>query len=121
MKKAVKKGPSEMLQRAELSFDYIKSNMFRVVHVDGAHGGMAPNGHTIQMALFSERIPIPKTETYELKEGKLGKRKALTKRDALVREVEIETLMDISTAKRIVEWLNDKIGEVENIRKRLQS
>jgi len=104
----------------ELSFDYIKSNLFRVVHVDGVHGGIAPNGHTIQMAMFSERSPIPKSETYELKEGRLGERKSLEKRDALIREVEIETLMDINTAKKIVQWLEDKIAVAEEIRKEAQ-
>jgi len=103
----------------KINFDYIKSNQFRVVRVDGAHGGIAPNGHTIQMALFSERAPIPKRETYKLEQGKLGERTAVEQRDAVIREVEIEALMDLDTAKRIVNWLQDKIDVAEQLQKEL--
>jgi len=103
----------------KVSFDYIKSNQFRVVHVDGAHGGIAPSGHIIQMALFSERAPIPKRETYKLARGALGDRIAREQRDAIIREVEVETLMDLNTAKRIVDWLKDKIDMAEKLQKEL--
>jgi len=81
----------KVLEKDKINFDYIKSNQFRVIRVDGAHGGIAPNGYTIQMALFSERAPIPKRETYKLEQGKLGERVAVEQRDALIREVEIES------------------------------
>ena len=119
-KKAVsKKEVLKILEKGKINFDYIKSNQFRVIRVDGAHGGIAPNGHTIQMALFSERAPIPKRETYKLEQGKLGERTAVEQRDAVIREVEIEALMDLNTAKRIVNWLQDKIDVAEQLQKEL--
>lgn len=123
-KKSSKKDVSKeeelrILEKGKINFDYIKSNQFRVVRVDGAHGGIAPNGHTIQMALFSERAPIPKRETYKLEQGKLGERTAVEQRDAVIREVEIEALMDLNTAKRIVNWLQDKIDVAEQLQKEL--
>lgn len=123
-KKSSKKAVSKeevlrILEKGKINFDYIKSNQFRVVRVDGAHGGIAPNGHTIQMALFSERTPIPKRETYKLEQGKLGERTAVEQRDAVIREVEIEALMDLNTAKRIVNWLQDKIDVAEQFQKEL--
>ncbi len=72
------------------------------------------------MALFSERQPIPKKETYKLEKGRLGERTAKEERDAIIREVEIEALIDIETAKRIAEWLRDKIEQAENLRKRFK-
>jgi hypothetical protein len=104
---------------SEIKFDYIKSNQFRVVHVDGAHGGVSPKG-LIQMAFFSERAPIPQQETYMLEQGKLGKCKAVKQRDAIIREVEVETLIDLQVAKVIVQWLGDKINQAETLMKGTQ-
>jgi len=106
----------KVLEKGKINFDYIKSNQFRVVDVDGAHGGLTPNAQRIQMALFSERAPIPKRETYKLEKGRLGG-KLITKeeRDAIIREVEVEALMDLETAKRIVNWLKDKINVAEKL------
>src|SRR3972149_478470 len=101
---------------SEINFDYIKSNQFRVIHVDGAHGGVSPKG-LIQMAFFSERAPIPKQETYELEQGKLGKRKKVKQREAIIREVEVETLIDLQVAKVIVRWLGEKIDQAEKLMK----
>jgi len=113
------KKSGKLKKATKISFDYIKSNQFRVVHVDGAHGGIAPSGHTIQMALFSERAPIPKRETYKLEASVLGDRIARVERDAIIREVEIEALMDLNTAKRIVGWLEAKIHAAEELQKEL--
>jgi hypothetical protein len=100
----------------EIKFDYIKSNQFRVIHVDGAHGGVTPRG-LIQMAFFSERVPIPKRETYSLEQGKLGQRKEVEQRDAIIREVEVETLLDVKVAKVIVRWLGERITKAEKVEK----
>lgn len=100
----------------EVKFDYIKSNQFRVIHVDGAHGGVSPKG-LIQMAFFSERAPIPTSETYSLEQGKLGQRKEVEQRDAIVREVEVETLIDLQVAKVIVQWLGERINQAEKLMK----
>ena len=87
-------------QPTEVSFDYIKSNIFRVIHADGAFGGLAPNGN-IHMALYNERQAIPTQMVYALEGIGLGpeikgKRKG---RGGLVREVEVDVIM--SLARRI--------------------
>lgn len=43
----------------QIRFNYIKSAQFRVIHADGAIGGVTPNGF-IHMALFNERAAIPR-------------------------------------------------------------
>lgn len=101
----------------KVSFDYIKSNYFRVIRVDVAHGGVTPKGNMIQMALFSERQSIPKKETFALENGQLGERTGIEKREAIIREVEIEMIMDLPTAKSISSWFREKIELAEKMSK----
>lgn len=110
-------GKSSMSEKPTVSFDYIKSNQFRVIRVDGVHGGVSPKGNVIQMALFSERAPIPKRETYRIENGKLRERTASEQRDAFIREVEVEVLVDLATAKAMHKWLGEKIESAEQIGK----
>lgn len=118
-KKTIKKSSKvKAISQDKISFDYIKSKQFRVIRVDGAHGGIAPSGNAIQMALFSERQAIPTQETYQLKNGRLGKRIDRQGRDAIIREVEIETIIDLETAKKITNWLGDMITKAENLKKK---
>ena len=79
-----------------VNFDYIKSQNFRVIHMDGALGGLTPNGH-IHMSLYSERPPIPRRMVYPLAEGQLGEeiKDERVTRDAIVREVDIDVMMTI--------------------------
>lgn len=120
-KKATKKKKKKKKQiPSSINFDYIKSNQFRVSHVDGIHGGVTPNGLSIQMALFSERAPIPKRETYQLKKARLGKRIDSKGRDAIIREVELEAIMSLDTAKKIVIWLKEKIDAIETLQKKVK-
>jgi hypothetical protein len=107
--------PGVDLQAQRIRFDYIKSSFFRVVHAEGMLGGIGPRGF-IQMAIFNERWPIPKQATHELSaDGKLGNEimSERISRDAVVREVEVEVLMDLNTAKQMLIWLQDRISEIE--------
>jgi len=103
--------PGVDFEAQTIKFDYIKGNYFRVVHVDGAFGGNSPKGD-IRMSVWNERWPIPKQTTYKLQEcGKVGDeiREDRISRGAVVREVEVELVMDVEVAKNIRNWLNDKI------------
>jgi hypothetical protein len=100
----------------EITVDYIKSNLFRVIHADGAWGGLTARG-TIHMALFSERPTIPQTQVLQVtNEGKLGPPipEQTKKRPAeLVREVEVEVIMSYETAQALHAWLEDKFNVFE--------
>jgi hypothetical protein len=94
-----------------VQFDYLKANLFRVLHVDGVIGSVAPSG-LIHMALFSEREAIPKSVRHEIdEEGKLGDIVGLVSRASYVREVDANVVLSVETAEEIVTWLNDKIQE----------
>jgi hypothetical protein len=56
----------------KISFDYLKSQFFRVLHADGAIGGITPSG-CIHCSFYSERQAIPQRQTFMLNEdGSLG-------------------------------------------------
>ena len=113
MSEDVKKGPPGIdVGAGEIRFDFIKSNYFRVIHVEGAFGGSSPH-NLINMAIYNERWPIPKQITKEFKENKAGREIDRATRDAIVREVEAQLVMDVATAKRICEWLQKQIGSIE--------
>lgn len=106
----------------EISFDYIKSHQFRVVHVDGAFGGLSPNGRAIHMALFSERRAIPTKTVHALSEtSHLGNeiREKRTQRDSFIRELEIDLVLDFDTAVNVQKWLQDKIDQMSKVKEEI--
>jgi hypothetical protein len=113
MEEEAKKGPPGIdVEAGRIRFDFIKSNYFRVIHVEGVFGGNSPRG-LINMAVFNERWPIPKQITHEFTDGQSGEEIERTSRDAVVREVEAQLVMNIETAKIICKWLESKIKNAE--------
>ena len=107
----------ELKKRTKVRFDYIKSNNFRVIRVDGVHGGATPRADGVQIAFFSERTAIPTSEEFPIAaDGKLGKRTHVEQRDAVVREVEVEAILSIEMAKQLEGWLHEKIEQIAAIR-----
>src|SRR3989304_8127727 len=100
-----------MAEPKKLRFHYIKSNNFRVVHVDGAHGGITPHGY-IFFCVYNDRAPIPQVTvhgidndgsvTVEIPDERISK-------DGIVREVEVGLVMDLATAERLPRGLREKI------------
>lgn len=98
-----------------IKFDYIKSNSFRVIHVDGFHGGPSPRPG-VQVCAFSERWPIPQQTIHsmdasgmvsgEIKEQRVS-------RDAIVREVEFEMMMSVDVARSLRDFLSQKLASID--------
>jgi hypothetical protein len=109
---------SNKSENREATFDYIKSNYFRVVFASGMTGGVTPTGDMIQMSVFNERGPIPQTEVFKIApDGRVGppvleKRVA---RDAIVREVEVTIAMSIEGARAMRDWLDRALKLREQI------
>ncbi|MCY3022909.1 MAG: hypothetical protein NTW87_28355 [Planctomycetota bacterium] len=109
------RAPGVDVEGKKIRFDFIKSNAFRVIYVQGAIGGVGPRGN-IQMAVWNERWPIPRQTTHELgAEGRLGHEitKERVTREAVVREVEAELVMDLPTAQKLKDWLQKQIEHAE--------
>jgi hypothetical protein len=113
-KKPAKRRPPGINARAKkITFDFIKSSGFRVIHVNGIFGGMSPRGE-LQIALYSERWPIPTKVVHELTDtGAQGTELKRDVRDAVLREVEVQAMMSLDTAKHLQKWLETKIKEME--------
>lgn len=105
----------------QITVDYIKSNAFRVVHGDGIFGGLTPS-LDIHIDFWSHRQPIPQRSLFEVTEdGKLGselKDERIVRAD-MVREVEVGVVLDVNVAKSFIEWLQDKVKQIEKTQRRL--
>ena len=101
---------AESPQSASVEVNYQKSNFFRVIHVDGAFGGPSPRG-LVNIAFYSERMPIPKKTEFELNAGTPGVEKAVDVKGGIFREVEANMVMDIAVACSLYVWLGQKIIE----------
>lgn len=102
----------------QIRFHFIKSNFFRVVHADGVFGGATPKG-LLQMAFFSERFPIPLSVTHAVSPTSpdsvgIGKELQRETKDGVVREVEVEVIMNLSAALAFQEWLHGHIKQLRD-------
>ena len=103
------KGKKNEKKRDVVSFDYIKSNSFRVIHGNGVLGGLTPSGD-IHMAVWNQRQPYPKRVSYAVtSDQQLGDQVELDVREGLVREVEVGVVMSPSTALEVIEWLQRQL------------
>lgn len=110
----VDKGATESAEQT-IDIHYEKSNLFRVIPVEGAYGGLTPHGK-ILMSVFNERWPLPKVVTHKYDgAGHLGKEVDRISREGVYREVETALLMDIETAKVIRDWLGTKIEQSDEL------
>jgi len=94
-------------------FHYIKSSQFRVVFAEGGIGGITPNG-MIHLALFNERPAIPREMVHTVNpDGTLGGVEESVGREGVVREMEVDLMLNLAAAKRIQVWLAEKIALLE--------
>ncbi len=105
-----------------VKFHYIKSNHFRVVHVDGVFGGLSPTGD-IFASFFSQRPPIPTLTVQPLKEnGELGD-EILSERaskDGIVREMEVGMAMRPEVAETLIKWLQERVEQYRKLREQTE-
>lgn len=96
-------------------FDYIKSNYFRTVYVNGIFGGLSPKADIINMSVYTERWPLPKQVVHKFEESicKEEIREERVTRNAIVREVDVNLVFTIEQAKLIRKWLDEKIKDHE--------
>jgi len=103
-------------QDKNVDLHYIKANSYRVIHADGVYGGATPHGYII-LNFYSERAPIPQKVTQELSAtGKLGKEISRVGKGGIVREVEAGVTIDVTFAKSLIEWLQEKVNLIEGAR-----
>ena len=95
------------------AFNYIKSSNFRVIHVDGAIGGLTPAGF-VHMTVYSERVAIPKKVVYEVREdGSLGEEIDRDSLEDVVREMEADLIFNLDEAIALRDWLDDQVKKAQ--------
>lgn len=98
---------------------YIKGNQFRVIHVDGMVGGITPSGEGIELALYSERLPIPRYSLNRIT-GEDGSYEEVDTRGrpGVVREVDVNAIMTADTAEKIGMWLLEQVEVLRELEKK---
>jgi hypothetical protein len=102
----------------KVAFDYIKGQQFKVIHADGAIGGLTAQGN-IQFALYSERRAIPRRMVHMLKsDGSLSDAvpSETVSRDAIVREMDVSVVVSPDTATSIAKWLLERVEELKKLK-----
>ena len=95
----------------EVTFDYERSPFFRVVHSNGAWGGITPR-QELSVTFYSERRAPPQSVTHKLTpEGRLGSEIRRDESSHIQRECEVEVLMSMDEAESLHRWIGEKIEE----------
>lgn len=97
-----------------IPFHFIKSVHYVEVPVHGAFGGVTPTGDGIFMAVFSERLAIPKTIVHPVSDANELQPEDRSARDAkegIVRTVHAGMHMSIAQATALRQWLDEKLVE----------
>jgi len=102
-----------------IKFHYIKSNLFRVIHADGGIGGVTPQ-QNIQIAFYSERMPLPQQVVYELNSDNTLGSEVVDERvskTGLIRELEVEAVLSLNEAESFYKWLGENIKKAKKLRR----
>lgn len=111
--------PNEIEEKI-IRFQFTNSAYCRVIHVDGAWGGIGP-GRMINMALFSERQPTP--NWVDLDFGSSNEFSEESGREVfrgMTREIEANLVFSVATAIKLRDWLNARIGDMEKIEEEIR-
>lgn len=101
---------------------YCKSPQYRTIHADGAFGGVTPVGKNIAIGFFSERNSLPDTVYVPIMADEEGgsrismgnDRDRDNGRPGIMREVEVNIILDLEAAEQLVDWLNVRIEKLKN-------
>jgi len=107
----------------KIKFHYEKSNLFRVIHVDGAVGGLTPT-LDVFVSIYSQRAPIPKVMVQKVSpNGQLGDEvvEERVQKEGVFREVEVGLMMNLNVARALFQWLGEKIELAEKTQQQMQA
>jgi hypothetical protein len=107
-KSAVRVSTRRAEQTVPVPVFYEKGALFRVIHADGVIGKILPSGRAMNVSLYSERFPFPKSEIYDIgHDGKMiePREGAGEGKQGFYREIQISAVMDWQTAKSLSDWL----------------
>ncbi len=108
---------AELEAQSGVEIHYMKSNHFRVIHADGAVGAITPRG-LVHMTLYSERAAIPKRGFRAISvDGQSLESEEFTETiGGVVRELEVDVLMDKAIVLQIRDWLTRRLDELATVK-----
>lgn len=99
-----------MDSKPRIQFHYLKSGQFRIIHSDGAWGGVTPDGNML-IGFYSQRFPIPDLTVQEVNgDGTLGPditEAGIAKR-GVVREIEAGIVLSADGVDSLIQWLTEQ-------------
>lgn len=101
----------------ELEIFFTKSPAYRVVHADGAWGGLT-GALGMHLGFYSEFREPPDSITYGAQGTKLEER-GRSGREAVVRQIEVEVIFNLQTAQALRGWLDEKLRDAAKAAKEL--
>lgn len=103
-----------------VKFKYHFDEDYNPVYINGAQGGINPNGEIIAN-FYLERFPLPYKQEQEINEnGSFGNVISSEPADldkSMLRFVKTGVIMNLQTAKSIHKWLGQHIDILEKIQK----
>ena len=106
------------MDKREVKFKYIFEDSYNPVYVNGAQGGINPQGEIV-INFYLERLALPTSQTHEVKEdGRLGEMIASEPADlgqSFVRVIKNGVVLNLAAAKSIHDWLGQNIENLEKL------
>lgn len=102
-----------------IKYKYIFKDDYNPRYANGAYGGLTSRGE-ISVNFFYERPALPKEQIHAIENGKIGELISNDPDDnaaTLVRVIESGVILNIQTAKQVVDWLQAKISIIEKLKK----
>ncbi len=101
-----------------ITFEYKISPSYSNYSISGAQGGINAFGQFV-INLYSERLPIPKKEQYDIDtKGKLiFPPKDIQCKESIIRDVLFGITLRIENARGLAEWILRRIEDHERIQK----
>lgn len=97
---------------------YVRSNLSRVIRVDGGFGGPTAHGN-IHLAIYVDRTDTPDLSLLHLNKADQTVREEIPQRTmGWTREIESDLILSLDTARSIRDWLDRTIKQVEVIGER---
>ena len=110
----------DIMEQKTIKFKYIFDENYNPVYVNGAQGGITPQGEIVAN-FYLERLALPNAQTQEVKaDGTLGEAISSEPEDlnnSFVRFIKNGVVMNLQTAISISNWLNKHIDILQQLQK----
>jgi len=104
---------AEATPPSSIQIHYHKANFYRVIHADGALGGITPT-RNIFVSIYNQRTPLPMMiEQRFSPDGTLGDEIRREGKTGLFREMEIGIVLTPAVAREIAKFLNEQAKLLE--------